>query len=550
MTDTAHRPAPDLSGIVKAYDVRGVAGEQLTVEVARALGAAFADLLDAAPLIVAHDMRVSSPELSRAFVEGAVRRGSTVAFAGLSSTDQLYCASGLHDAAGAMFTASHNPAPDNGIKMCRPGARPIGRDTGLQEIRRGAEAYLAAGEIPERAGGSRRDVDTLEDYVDTMLRLVPIRGDRRLRVVVDAANAMGGHTVPAVVRRLPTLEIIPLYFELDGTFPNHEANPLDPTNLRDLQAAVRREGADLGLAFDGDADRCFVVDEKGDPVSPSAVTALIATREIARARAEGEDRPAVVANLVSSRHVQEAIEAAGGRRIRSQVGHSLIKALMAENSAIFGGEHSAHYYFRDFFFADSGMLAALHVLAALSETEGPLSELVAEHSPYVSSGEINSRVEDAQAARDLVRRHMETRGGVQIDDLDGMTVTHWDDAGDPEQNWWFSLRSSNTEPLLRLNVEAAQQATMERVRDEVLALVRGGITPSGSPAVTDAPTDRPAGVASGAPTGADLPGWARESLRCPHCGAELEDAAASLRCRGCDRSYDVVGGVPRLLPQD
>ncbi|MCL6423950.1 phosphomannomutase/phosphoglucomutase [Brachybacterium sp. JHP9] len=562
-------PAPDLSRIIKAYDVRGEAGTELTEEVARALGAAFADFLDPKDMVIAHDMRLSSPQLSRAFADGAVRRGATVAFAGLSSTDQLYCTSGLHQAAGAMFTASHNPAPDNGIKMCLPGARPISRSTGLAQMQAQAEAYLASGEIPEVPGGRSQDLDTLEDYVATVLRLVPVPGRRPLRVVVDAANAMAGLTVPAVAAHLPFLDIVPLYFELDGTFPHHEANPLDPENLKDLQAAVLREGADLGLAFDGDADRCFVVDEQGRGVNPSAITALIAQREIARARAAGEETPAVVANLVSSRHVQEAIEAAGGRRVRSQVGHSLIKALMAENSAVFGGEHSAHYYFRDFFFADSGMLAALHVLAAMEESDGTLSALFAAHDPYTASGEINSRVADAAAARERVRARMQDLPGVQIDDLDGMTVTHWDESADAEENWWFSLRSSNTEPLLRLNVEAAAPETMERVREEVLAIVRGesewtepgpepaaqaAQEPAPEPAadLAPAPASEPAAAAP-LPSRADvvggsaLPDWVRDVLRCPQCGSALDLEAARVRCRDQGHEFAIHDGIPVLI---
>lgn len=548
-------PIVDLSGIVKAYDVRGIAGEQFTEDVARALGAAFADFLGAEDMIVAHDMRVSSPALSSAFIDGAVRRGATVGDAGLSSTDQLYCASGHHQAAGAMFTASHNPAPDNGIKMCLPGAKPISKSTGLADIQARAEAYLRDGEIPERAGGTREKVETLSDYIDTVLRLVPLTDRRPLRVVVDAANAMAGHTVPALSARLPWLEVIPLYFELDGTFPNHEANPLDSENLRDLQAAVREHGADLGLAFDGDADRCFVVDNHGEPVSPSAVTALIATREIARAQREGEQTPAVVANLVSSRHVQEAIEAAGGRRVRSQVGHSLIKALMAEHNAIFGGEHSAHYYFRDFYFADSGMLAALHVIAALTETEGTLSELMATHSPYVASGEINSRVEDAQAARDLVREHMAPIPDVEIDDLDGMTVTHWNEDLPVSERWWFSLRSSNTEPLLRLNVEAAEVATMERVRDEVLGIIRQPASPEreqnpAQSAKSDASLAVSAGAASEVTaSGAEVPAWVRERIVCPLCHGAVTDVEGALRCDACEKTYDISGGIPVLIPE-
>jgi len=589
----------DLSGIVKAYDVRGTAGEDLTVEVARALGAAFVDHLGEDALVIGHDMRLSSPELAEAFTEGAVRRGATVAFTGLSSTDQLYCASGLHRAAGAMFTASHNPAPDNGIKLCRAGARPISRDTGLAEIRGRAEEYLDRGEIPEQGAGRREDIDTLGDYIDTVLRLAPVPAGRPLRVVVDAANAMAGLTVPPLAQRLEGVEVIGLYFDLDGTFPNHEANPLDPENLRDLQAAVLAEGADLGLAFDGDADRCFVVDETGRAVPASTITALIAEREIARARAAGEESPAVVANLVSSRHVQEAITAAGGRRIRSRVGHSLIKALMAQENAVFGGEHSAHYYFRDFFFADSGMLAALHVLAALRESDGPASALVSRHDPYAASGEINTRAADPAASREAVRAHLLARAAaegtaVEFDDLDGMTVTCWDEDAPVAARWWLSLRSSNTEPLLRLNVEAAVPETMERIRDEVLALVRDEVPSAGSPdpafpaadepdawsatAVRDdagsthdaAPAsgpgaqpalDAPEGAdamtgndarsgAKAAASGADIPDWVRERIVCPVCHGALEDRPGALACTACGRAFAVEGGIPVLIPGD
>lgn len=445
-----------------------------------------------------------------------------------------------------MITASHNPAKDNGLKLCLPGARPISRDTGLAEMRATAEGYLDAGEVPEVPGGASRGLDTLSDYVDTVLGLVPISSDRPLRVVVDAANAMGGLTVPAVFERLDRIDLVPMHFELDGTFPNHPADPLNSDNLRDLREGVLREGADLGFAFDGDADRCVVLDERGDLVPPSAITALIAEREIARVRAAGEDRPAVVANLVSSRHVAETIEAAGGRHVRSKVGHSLIKALMAEHSAVFGGEHSAHYYFRDFFHADSGMLAALHVLAALAETEGPLSELVSAHDPYASSGEINSRVADADLAREAVRLHVEAIPGTTGDELDGLTVEHWDPSGPVEDRWWFSLRSSNTELLLRLNVEAAQQSTMERVRDEILALVRGGAPARGDTNGPAAADDGPAIAPAGA-SGADVPGWVRQRLRCPDCTGSLRDVDGALQCTSCARIHAVEGGIPVLI---
>ncbi|MEE1649597.1 phosphomannomutase/phosphoglucomutase [Brachybacterium sp. J144] len=560
MTEVQHSAA-DLSAIVKAYDVRGVAGEQLTVEVARALGAAFADFLSGDSMIVAHDMRVSSPDLARAVIEGAVRRGAIVADAGLSSTDQLYCASGLHRAAGLMITASHNPPADNGMKLCLPGARPISRATGLDTIRRAAEAYLEAGEIPEHGEGRAEDLSTLEDYARTLRGLVPLTGRRPLRVVIDAASAMAGHTAPAVLGDLPSLEILPLHFTLDGTFPHHPADPLDPANLEDLRQAVRRERADLGLAFDGDADRCVVVDETGTPVPPSAITALIAQREIARARAAGEERPVVLANLVSSRHVAEAVRAAGGEVLRSPVGHSLIKALMAEHGAVFGGEHSAHYYFRDFFSADSGMLAALHVLAALEEVDGPASALVAAYSPYAASGEINVRHEDPAGARDRVEQELGADPAVEADHLDGLTLTRWDDGAPAEERWWLSLRSSNTEPLLRLNVEAATPQTLERVRDTVLGLLdqHPGDAPDQEAPMADTPL-RETAPADGAgfdtghaaplpdgPSGADVPGWVRARLRCPDCGGELRDVEAALQCADCHRVHAVEGGIPVLI---
>ncbi|MFC7376317.1 phosphomannomutase/phosphoglucomutase [Brachybacterium sp. GCM10030267] len=554
MTERPAASSPDLSALVTANDVRGVAGEELSEGVARALGAAFTDFLDGDALIVAHDMRISSPDLSRAVIEGAVRRGAIVGDAGLASTDQLYCASGLHRAAGVMVTASHNPAADNGLKLCLPGARPLSRDTGLDEIRRAAEAYLAAGEIPERGEGRTQPLDTLPDYVGTLHGLVSVPDRRPLRVAVDAGNAMAGLTAPAVLESLEQLDVVPVHFELDGTFPNHPADPLDRGTLRDLQDAILAHGADLGLAFDGDADRCVVLDETGAAVPPSAITALIARREVARARAAGEERPVVVANLVSSRHVAEAVLEAGGEAVRSPVGHSLLKALMAEHDAVFGGEHSAHYYFRDFFFADSGMLAALHVLAALGESDGPLSALIAEHDPYPSSGEINTRVQDPSAVRERVREHVENLPGARLDDLDGITAVHWDPGSLPEDRWWFSLRSSNNEPLLRLNVEAELETTMIRIREEILAIVRDqDLTTAPSSADADA-ADSDGGSVPPAESelppgasGADVPSWVRSRLRCPDCGGELRDVDAALQCTGCARRHPVEDGIPVLI---
>jgi phosphomannomutase len=462
----------DLTDVVKAYDVRGLVPEQLDPAVVRALGAAFAQVVAIdQPVVVGHDMRPSSPGLARAFADGVAGLGLDVTLIGLCSTDGLYFASGSMHRPGAMFTASHNPAQYNGIKMCRPGAKPVGSDTGLADVRRLAATFLTAGVPTGPATGRVDERDLLTAYAEHLRSLVDLSGSRPLKVVVDAGNGMAGLTAPAVLGTaagLPALplEVVPLYFELDGTFPHHEANPLDPKNLVDLQRAVPAHGADLGLAFDGDADRCFVIDERGDPVSPSAVTALVAVREIARELAAGRT-PTVLHNLISSAAVPAIIREHGGRPVRTRVGHSYIKAEMAARDAVFGGEHSAHYYFRDFWGADTGMLAALHVLAALGEQPQPLSRLGAAYERYVASGEVNSRVEDVPAA---VARVLAAHPDDPVDDLDGLTVSH---AGGPDDPmWWFNLRASNTEPLLRLNVEAADRDTMARVRDAVLALVR------------------------------------------------------------------------------
>jgi phosphomannomutase len=452
---------PDLGQIVKAYDIRGVVPDQLNDDVARAFGAAFVDVLGDVPtVVIGHDMRPSSEPLASAFADGVNARGVDVVHVGLASTDQLYYASGSLDLPGAMFTASHNPAQYNGIKLCRAGAAPVGQDSGLAQIRERAETLLASGELAE-AGASGRGTaehrDVLTDYAAHLLSLVPLEGIRPLTVVVDAGNGMAGHTVPAVLD-IPDLTVVPLYFDLDGTFPNHEANPIEAENLRDVQAAVLAEGADLGLAFDGDADRCFVIDERGEAVDPSTLTALIAVRELARVPGAP-----VVHNLITSRAVAEIVGEHGGVPIRTRVGHSFIKATMAETGAVFGGEHSGHFYFRDFWRADSGMLAALHTLAALGTSAAPLSELLAPYERYVSSGEINSTVEDQAGVTAAVETSFTGRDGVTIDHLDGLTVAH--------PNWQFNLRPSNTEPLLRLNVEAEDDSTMKRIRDDVLAIV-------------------------------------------------------------------------------
>jgi phosphomannomutase len=461
----------DLSGVVKAYDVRGIVPDHLNEDVARALGAAFADLVagegGAATIVTAHDMRETGPGLARAFADGAMRRGASIIEIGLASTDMLYFASGHLGFAGAMFTASHNPAQYNGIKFCRAGAVAVGRDSGLAQIRADAERYLTDGMPPGDVDGPVGTVeqrDLLADYARYLRGLVDLSGGRRLKVVVDAGNGMAGHTVPAVLgdAELPALplEIVPMYFELDGSFPNHEANPLEPANLVDLQERVVVEGADIGLAFDGDADRCFVIDGAGAAVSPSAITCLVAVRELART-----PNAPVIHNLITSKAVPEVIVEHGGTPVRTQVGHSIIKAEMARTGAVFGGEHSAHYYFRDFWFADTGMLAAMHVLAALGEQPGRLAELVEPYARYVASGEINSTVADQAAALAAVRSQYEAQASA-VDELDGLTV-------DLPDGSWFNVRASNTEPLLRLNVEAADDTTMGELRDAVLAVIRG-----------------------------------------------------------------------------
>jgi phosphomannomutase len=445
----------DLDKIFKAYDIRGVVPDELDASVAEAVGAAFVRLTGAKSIVTLHDMRASSAPLAEALGRGAAAQGADVIHGGLGSTDMAYFASGFLDIPGAMITASHNPAKYNGIKLCKAGAKPVGIETGLAEI-----GQLVADGVPAYDGtpGTVSSKDLLPGYAEYLKKLVDISGIRPLKVVVDAGNGMAGYTVPTVFEGLP-ITLVPLYFELDGTVPNHEANPIDPQNLRDLQRLVIDSGADIGLAFDGDADRCFVVDERGQLVSPSVLTALIAVRELAR-----EPGSTVIHNLITSRAVPEIIAEHGGTPVRTRVGHSFIKARMAETGAVFGGEHSGHFYFRDFWFADSGMLAALHVLAALGEQDGPLSALLAGYGRYVASGEINSEVHDQAAATARVRAEFADGPGVTTDELDGMTVS--------TGSWWFNLRPSNTEPLLRLNLEATDEKTMTTLRDEVLSIVR------------------------------------------------------------------------------
>jgi phosphomannomutase len=454
-------PAPtdedSLRAIFKAYDVRGVVPDQLDEELARRTGAAFVKVTGAETVVIGHDMRPSSPGLAQAFAEGATRAGADVVLIGLASTDQLYFASGHLGHAGAMFTASHNPAQYNGIKMCRPQAQPIGMDTGLADIR---DLVASGEEITGERTGSITEQDVLSAYADHLLSLAPVEG-RRLKVVADAGNGMAGLTMPVVAEKLgtETIDLVEMYFELDGSFPNHEANPIEPENLRDLQARVLEEGADVGLAFDGDADRCFVVDERGAAVPPSTLTALIASRELAK-----EPGATIIHTLITSRAVPELVEELGGHPVRSRVGHSYIKATMAETDAIFGGEHSGHFYFRDFWRADSGMLAALHVLAALAESDRSLSELLADYERYAPSGEINTEVADQELRMRAIEAAYDGYADVSVDHLDGLTVAHPD--------WWFNVRPSNTEPLLRLNAEGKDVATMEQVRDDVLRMIR------------------------------------------------------------------------------
>lgn len=447
------------ASIFKAYDIRGLVDIELTPDFTFAAGAAFARFLklerEPATVVIGEDMRPSSPALADAFSAGVTSQGLDVIRIGLASTDMLYFAAGKLNLPGAMFTASHNPAAYNGIKMCLSGARPIGKESGLLLI----EKFVSEGSpISLNQVGVERSQEMLAEYVDHLLNLVDVSKIRRLKIVVDAGNGMAGHTAPALFSRM-NAEVIEMYYELDGTFPNHEANPIDPENLIDLQKAVKKHKADIGLAFDGDADRCFLVDENGELVNPSSLTGLIASRELAKFPGS-----TIIYNLISSKAVREVVAEAGGTSVRSRVGHSYIKKLMAETGAVFGGEHSGHFYFRDFWRADSGALAALHAIAALGESELSLSELLKPFNRYISSGEINSTVSDAVAASKSVEDFYSSQEGVTIDHLDGLTVEG--------PTWWFNLRASNTEPLLRLNVEADSKAEMESIRDSLLHSIR------------------------------------------------------------------------------
>ncbi len=448
----------NIPDIFKAYDIRGLVDGELSPDFAFAVGLAFARFLEIerepSTVLIGEDMRPSSPELADAFSAGVTSNGTNVIRIGLASTDLLYFAAGSKNLPGAMFTASHNPAAYNGIKLCLSGARPIGKETGLQTI----ENFVRNGmPLAMRPVGNETNEDLLQAYADHLHKLVSFKGNRPLKIVIDAGNGMAGFTAPAIFDRLGA-EIIPLYFELDGNFPNHEANPIDPANLRDLQKAVLENKADIGLAFDGDADRCFLVDEKGETVDPSLLTALIASRELAK-----HPGATIIHSLISSRTVVEVINELGGVPVRSRVGHSYIKALMAETGAIFGGEHSGHFYFKDFWRADSGALAALHALAALGESDQTISQLLAPFKRYVASGEVNSRVSDAAMVIKAIKEKFSAQPEFQIDELDGLTAS--------TSTWWFNVRASNTEPLLRLNVEADTAANMAAHRDELLALI-------------------------------------------------------------------------------
>jgi phosphomannomutase len=443
----------DLSRIFKAYDVRGVVPDDLDADLARRIGAAFAEWTGAPAIVLGRDCRLSSPELGAAIAEGVTSRGVDVIDLGLASTDLLYYASGAQDRPGVMLTASHNPKQYNGLKFCLAGAKPVGEETGLREIR----AIVEEVERPAvPAPGTVRALDLLDAYVEHVLGFADVEAMRPMTVVADTANGMGGLVVPAVMARLP-VTLHHLYPELDGTFPNHPADPIDPANQKDLKAAVLEHGADVGLAFDGDADRVFLIDEQAQDVSGSILTALVAEAMLRR-----EPGAKIVHNLICSWTVPEVIREHGGVPVRTRVGHSFIKQIMAETGAIFGGEHSGHYYFRDNYRADSGLIAAVAALGELSSADVPLSALLAPLRRYSASGEINSKVADQQAKMDELAV---TLGDGRQDRLDGLTV-EFDD-------WWCNVRPSNTEPLLRLNLEARTPELMEDKTAWMLSLIRG-----------------------------------------------------------------------------
>ena len=443
-----------LDTIFKAYDVRGVVPDELDAEVCRRIGAAFASFTEAPTILVARDMRASGEELSQAFADGVLAQGVDVIDLGLASTDLLYFAAGRLDAPGAMFTASHNPSRYNGVKLCLSGARPVGQDTGLARIK---ELVQDPPPSPAAGAGRARPLDRIGEYADHVRSCVDVGSLRPLKVVADTGNGMGGLVVPRVFEGLP-YELELLYPELDGSFPNHPPDPIQPENLKDLQARVLDSGADVGLAFDGDADRVFLVDERAEPVSGSTTTAMVA-----KAMLEKYPGSAIIHNLICSKAVAEVIRENGGTPVRTRVGHSFIKSVMAESGAVFGGEHSGHYYFEKNYRADSGLIAAVVLLELLGRTGRPLSETRQPFERYAMSGEINTTVDgDPLAVIELVA---DAHADSSLDRTDGLTVDHGD--------WWFNLRPSNTEPLLRLNLEAATREQCNAHVDEVLALIRG-----------------------------------------------------------------------------
>ncbi|MGI8649036.1 MAG: phosphomannomutase/phosphoglucomutase [Rubrobacter sp.] len=446
--------------IFKAYDIRGVYPGGLDEETAREIGRAFVGHLRlfGSRVVVGRDMRLSGELLQNAFVEGVTQSGADVLDLGMISTDAMYFAVGhLGEPAGAMITASHNPKQYNGFKLCREEAQALSGDEGLFEIR----DMIASGKLPDVAEfpGSVEITDITEDYAGHCLSFIDTEGLKPLKIVVDAGNGMAGKMLPPVFEKLP-FEIVQMYFALDGSFPNHPPNPIEPENMVELQERVVAEGADFGVAFDGDADRCFIVDEKGRTVSGDILAALVARNIL-----EKEPGATILYNVICSKALPELVKKSGGRAVRTQVGHSIIKPQMRQNDAAFGGEHSGHFYFRDNYFADSGLIAMLTAAKLIARQDEPLSSLLEPIDPYVRSGEINSEVEDQSHTMQRIEDFYEERGGVDTDHLDGLTI----DSGD----WWFNLRPSNTEPLLRLNVEATDETTMERVRDETLAMIRG-----------------------------------------------------------------------------
>lgn len=445
--------------IFKAYDIRGVYPENLDEETARSIGRAFVGHLGLAGsrVVVGRDMRLSGELLQDAFTRGITESGADVLDLGMVSTDAMYFAVGhLEEHAGAMITASHNPKQYNGFKLCKEEAQSLSGDGDLAKMK----AMISSGNLPAKSEfpGSIEVSDITEDYAKHCLSFINTDGLKPLKVVVDAGNGMAGKMLPPVFERLP-FEVVPMYFTLDGSFPNHPPNPIEPENMVELQERVVAEGADFGVAFDGDADRCFIVDERGRTVSGDILAALVARNIL-----EKEPGATILYNVICSKALPQLVEECGGRAIRTRVGHSIIKPQMRLNDAAFGGEHSGHFYFRDNYFADSGLIAMLTAAELIARSDGPLSELLAPIDPYVRSGEINSEVSDQSATMKKIETFYEERGGADTDHLDGLTV----DSGD----WWFNIRPSNTEPLLRLNVEATDEATMKRVRDEVLGMIR------------------------------------------------------------------------------